>query len=93
MLKQYLNKIIEADCLDLMKKLPVNSIDMVLTSPPYDNLRDYKGFNFSFELIAQELFRIIKKGGVLVQFKVVNQEQVLSKLFILRTLASIYMTQ
>ena len=66
MLKQYLNKIIEADCLDLMKKLPVNSIDMVLTSPPYDNLRNYKGFNFSFELIAQELFRIIKKGGVLV---------------------------
>ncbi len=66
MLEQYLNRIIEADCFELMKKFPANSIDMVLTSPPYDNLRNYKGFNFSFELIAKELFRIIKQGGVLV---------------------------
>lgn len=66
MMKEYLNKIIEADCLDLMKKFPDNCIDMILTSPPYDSLREYKGFKFSFESIAQELFRIIKQGGVLV---------------------------
>lgn len=54
------------DCLDVMKDIPDNSIDMVLTSPPYDNLRDYKGYSFDFEGIAKELFRITKAGGVVV---------------------------
>jgi hypothetical protein len=39
---------------------------MVLTSPPYDNLRDYKGYTFDFEGIAKELYRIVKDGGVVV---------------------------
>lgn len=39
---------------------------MVLTSPPYDNLRDYNDYNFDFEKIAKELFRILKEGGVCV---------------------------
>jgi site-specific DNA-methyltransferase (adenine-specific) len=39
---------------------------MVLTSPPYDNLRDYKGYFFQFEEIANELFRILKNGGVVI---------------------------
>jgi site-specific DNA-methyltransferase (adenine-specific) len=39
---------------------------MVLTSPPYDNLRDYKGYTFDFESIAKELYRITKQGGVVV---------------------------
>jgi DNA modification methylase len=42
------------------------SIDMVLTSPPYDNLRTYKGYSFLFEPVAQQLYRIIKSGGVIV---------------------------
>lgn len=54
------------DCLEVMKHLPDNSIDMVLTSPPYDNLRDYKGYSFDFEEIAKELLRITKAGGVVV---------------------------
>jgi site-specific DNA-methyltransferase (adenine-specific) len=49
-----------------MKDMPDKSIDMVLTSPPYDNLRDYKGYTFNFEGIAKELFRITKDGGVVV---------------------------
>lgn len=49
-----------------MKEIPDRSIDMVLTSPPYDNLRDYKGYTFNFEGIAKELFRITKDGGVVV---------------------------
>jgi len=49
-----------------MKQIPDKSIDMVLTSPPYDNLRDYSGYTFDFEGIAKELFRIIKEGGVCV---------------------------
>lgn len=42
------------------------SIDMVVTSPPYDDLRDYNGYSFNFEEIAQELWRVIKPGGVVV---------------------------
>jgi site-specific DNA-methyltransferase (adenine-specific) len=41
-------------------------VDMTITSPPYDNLRDYNGYSFSFEKIARELFRITKPGGILV---------------------------
>ena len=49
-----------------MKRLPDNFIDLTVTSPPYDNLRNYKGFRFDFESIAHELYRITKPGGVLV---------------------------
>jgi DNA modification methylase len=41
MLEEYLNKVHCGDCLEILKKLPDKSVDMVLTSPPYDNLRDY----------------------------------------------------
>jgi DNA modification methylase len=65
-MKQYLNKVIQGDCLEVMKGIPDKSVDVVLTSPPYDNLRDYKGYTFNFEGIAKELFRIVKDGGVVV---------------------------
>lgn len=60
------NKVIQGDCLDVMKTLPDKSIDMVLTSPPYDNLRTYKGYTFNFEGIAKEIYRVLKDGGVCV---------------------------
>ena len=65
-IEQFKNKIIQGDCLEVMKEIPDKSVDMVLTSPPYDNLRDYKGYSFNFEGIAKELYRIIKDGGVVV---------------------------
>ena len=49
-----------------MAKMPDNFVDLTVTSPPYDNLRDYKGYCFPFEEIAKELFRITKEGGVVV---------------------------
>ncbi len=49
-----------------MKELEDNTIDLTVTSPPYDNLRDYNGFKFDFEGIAKELFRITREGGVVV---------------------------
>jgi site-specific DNA-methyltransferase (adenine-specific) len=61
-----LNKIFHGDCLEVMKEIDDKSIDMVITSPPYDNLRSYNGYIFNFEEIAKELFRIIKDGGVVV---------------------------
>ena len=41
-------------------------IDLTITSPPYDNLRTYNGYEFEFEKIAKELFRVTKDGGVVV---------------------------
>lgn len=61
-----LNQVICGDCLEVMKEIPGKSVDMVLTSPPYDNLRDYKGYNFNFEEIAKEIYRVLKEGGVCV---------------------------
>lgn len=60
------NKIYNENCLDTMRRMPDNFIDLVVTSPPYDNLRDYKGYSFPFEDIAKELFRVVKKGGIVV---------------------------
>ena len=56
----------QGDCLEIMKDIPDNSIDLTVTSPPYDNLRTYNGYSFDFENIAKELYRITKKGGVVV---------------------------
>jgi DNA modification methylase len=53
------------DCLEYLKTLPDNSIKFTLTSPPYDDIRDYKGFSFPFEAIAKELWRTTKSGGVI----------------------------
>lgn len=60
------NKIYNEDCLKTMSKMPDCFIDLVVTSPPYDNLREYNGFTFEFEKIANELFRIVKDGGIVV---------------------------
>jgi len=61
-----LNKIYCENCLDTLSKMPDDFVDLIVTSPPYDNLRDYKGYSFDFESIAKELFRVTKKGGVVV---------------------------
>lgn len=54
------------DSRDLLKELPESSIDLTVTSPPYDNLRRYNGFEWDFEGIANGLFRATKPGGVVV---------------------------
>lgn len=59
-------KILQGDCLVEMQKMPDKSFDLTLTSPPYDEMRDYNGYSFDFENIAKEIYRITKEGGVLV---------------------------
>lgn len=53
-----------------LKEFPDNIVDLVITSPPYDDLRDYYGKvtwnNDIFKKIANELFRVVKDGGVIV---------------------------
>jgi DNA modification methylase len=60
------NMIHNENCLDTMALMPDGSIDLTVTSPPYDNLRDYNGYSFDFEPIARELYRVTKDGGVVV---------------------------
>ena len=49
-----------------MKLMDDCFIDLTITSPPYDNLRTYNGYEFEFEKIAKELYRVTKEGGVVV---------------------------
>lgn len=65
----FVNKIINEDSEKGLKNLPPNSIDLTVTSPPYDDIRDYKGYNFSDSVLTNiitELYRVTKSGGVLV---------------------------
>ena len=50
----------------MRESIPDQSIDLVVTSPPYDNLRTYGGHTWDFEGLAAELWRAIKPGGVVV---------------------------
>ena len=69
MKKYYENErgfIVNDDCLNMMRELDADSIDLTVTSPPYDNLRNYRGYVFNFEGVARELFRVTKDGGIVV---------------------------
>lgn len=65
-IETFINQIVCMDALELLAQLPDGSVDMVLTSPPYDNLRTYNGFTWDFESIARQTYRVLKAGGVLV---------------------------
>ena len=62
--------LINGDCLIEMKNIPDKSIDITVTSPPYDNLRTYNNSlewgEHIWKPIIQELYRITKSGGVVV---------------------------
>ena len=60
----YINKIICGDSGEVLKSFPDNSIDLVVTSPPYDDLRTYNGFNLDLHTIGTELYRVLKPGGI-----------------------------
>ena len=61
-----LDKIYNMDCLEGMRQMEAESVDLTVTSPPYDGLRTYNGYCFDFENIARELYRVTKQGGVVV---------------------------
>lgn len=54
------------DCVEGMQLLEGESIDLTVTSPPYDDLRNYNGFSFDVKEVAKELYRVTKVGGVVV---------------------------
>lgn len=61
-----MNKIYNENCLETMARMDSESIDLTVTSPPYDDLRKYNGYSFDFEPIAKELYRVTKRGGGVV---------------------------
>lgn len=66
-LSEIVNKIHTGDCVRFMlNKMRQDSVDLTVTSPPYDNLRNYNGYSFPFEDIAAALYRVTKPGGIVV---------------------------
>jgi DNA modification methylase len=61
-----INKIYCIDNVKGMAELGKETVDLTVTSPPYDNLRDYNGYSFDFERVARGLFYVTKPGGVVV---------------------------
>jgi len=66
---EYRNQVVTGDANEQMLRLPNDCIDLTVTSPPYDDMRIYKGDEFDFEtflLMREQLYRITKEGGVVV---------------------------
>ncbi len=59
-------KIYTENCLETFSRVPDGIVDMTITSPPYDDLRDYNGYHFPVEEIAAGLFAKTKPGGVVI---------------------------
>jgi DNA modification methylase len=63
-------KLLHGDCIDEMAKMDANSVDLTVTSPPYDNLRTYEGtlqWNENiWKQVLEGLYRVTKDGGVVV---------------------------
>mgnify|MGYP007083421564 CR=1 FL=1 len=60
------NQVYCMDALELLRQLDDASVDCIVTSPPYDNLRTYNGYSWDFEGIARDSYRVLKDGGVMV---------------------------
>jgi len=53
------------DCLSLLSRLPDNSIDLTVTSPPYDHLRRYDTpTSLDLTALGQQLLRVTREGGI-----------------------------
>lgn len=66
-----INKIYNKDCVVGLKEVDSNSVDLVVTSPPYDDMRQYNGAisnwnEDAFKNTAKELYKVMKVGGVVV---------------------------
>lgn len=64
MIPQYVLR--HGDSKDVLKRISSDLVHLVVTSPPYDNLREYGQLQWDFEAIAREIVRVLRPGGVLV---------------------------
>jgi site-specific DNA-methyltransferase (adenine-specific) len=63
--------LMQGDCVERMHGISDQSIDLTVTSPPYDDMRNYNGNNEQWcervwEEVLKELYRVTKDGGVVV---------------------------
>ena len=65
-MEKLVNKVLIGDSAITLLDYPDDSIDMYISSPPYDLLRTYEGYQFDFISIAKQMERTLKKGGVIV---------------------------
>jgi DNA modification methylase len=65
-IEKYRDSVIHGNCVEVMSGFPAETVDMCLTSPPYDDLRSYRGFRFDVQAVAAALHRVLKPGGVVV---------------------------
>jgi DNA modification methylase len=65
-LQRVLGRIVCGDNTEVLSGFPDACIDLVVTSPPYDDLRTYGGHSWNFEALAAQLVRVLKPGGVIV---------------------------
>ncbi|MDA0768480.1 MAG: site-specific DNA-methyltransferase [Verrucomicrobia bacterium] len=65
-LSPFLDRVICGDNCETLAAMPAESVDLVVTSPPYDDLRTYGGHSWDFDGVARELTRVLKPGGVIV---------------------------
>ena len=75
------NTIFQENCIETLHRMDDGVIDMTITSPPYDDLRDYNGYHFPVEEIAASLFHKTKAGGVVIWVvadRTVNGDETLS---------------
>lgn len=64
--EDFINKIICGNHLEILPGISDDTIHLTVTSPPYDDLRNYEGYIFNWKKLIPELYRITKKGGVVV---------------------------
>jgi DNA modification methylase len=60
------NTFYNENCIDTMAKMPDDFLDLTVTSPPYDDLREYNGYSFDYKQVINGLQRVTKPGGVVV---------------------------
>lgn len=61
--EDFINKIICGNNIDIIKNIRKESIDLIITSPPYDEIRDYCGYKLDLHILGEELYRILKEGS------------------------------
>ena len=61
-----MNRILCGDNKVVLAEMAENSVDLTVTSPPYDNIRDYKGYTVNMKEVTEQLFRVTKPGGIVV---------------------------
>ena len=64
-MNQY-NKFCVGNAVDVLNNIPKNIVDLTITSPPYEDLRNYNGYTFNAQSMLESIFNVTKEGGVCV---------------------------